>query len=306
MFLEPRSWPYTCGTPLWGHAPSVSLGPEWLAWQLLPSTNPVSSALESWEPSRLLCFPQTPWKLCVCESPHLPLHRYSLMHCSCRDLQEGSCHQQNLSGSRCRLLNLWLNFSDWSSFSNYVPSACNLGFCCCPKLCSWVFEVARIWEVTVSECQGHRLVACTICQGSFRNEIIFHFEKFKCYFHDTNYLKFICGCEYQFTNLTETLLSFPFWSTFFASWTLIPLIWWDILSLVFLDVLSSTLSWHQSSRDFHGNGKKDEEALTSGPTWLVLIGLHSRPRKFHVCKGSLLYCRCVFGTPGPDAASCTM
>lgn len=239
-------------------------------------------------------------------SPPSSPHRYSLMHCSCRELQEGSCHQQNLSGSRCRLLNLWLNFSDWSSFSNCVPSACNLGFCCCLKLCSWVFEVARIWEVTVSECQGHRLVACTVCQGSFRNEIIFHFEKFKCYFHDTNYLKFICGCESQFTNLTETLLSFPFWSTFFAAWTLIPLIWWDILSLVFLDVLSSTLSWHQSSRDFHGNGKKDEEALTSGPTWLVLIGLHSRPRKFHVCKGSLLYCRCVFGTPGPDAASCTM
>ena len=118
---------------------------------------------------------------------------------------------------------------------------------------------------------------------------------------DENYLKFMRGYESQFANLTETSL-FPFWSTVFRSWTLIPLIWWEILSLAFLDVPSSTLCWHQTLRDFDGNEKNDEEALTSAPTWLVLTGLCSRLWKFLVSKGSLLYCCHVFGTSGPRSS----
>lgn len=166
MSLEP--WPSVgmWGTALWLHALSVNLGPNWLAPQLLSSTNPVSSIRESREPARVLCCPQKPLKLCVYKShpsflfaeilpPGLQLPGTSVSL-----LPSGKSEQKQspTTGSLAEFL---------SSRSTSLQTPC-------PLLVTLDFAVTQSsvigscsWKVMVSECQGHRLVAGTVCKCSF-------------------------------------------------------------------------------------------------------------------------------------------
>lgn len=155
--------------PLWLHVPSVSSEPTWWAWQLLPSTDNVlclrivgtcqtvgtSASHRQW------------WKLCVCDSPHILL----CTPCSCWGNSWGLLPSAKFKQKQVPITESLAEFLSLSylPISNYVSFAWNLRFCCVPHFCSWVSEMVQIWEVTVSECQGHRLVACTVGEGSLRN-----------------------------------------------------------------------------------------------------------------------------------------
>lgn len=248
MSLEP--WPSVgmWGTALWLHALSVNLGPNWLAPQLLSSTNPVSSIRESREPARVLCCPQKPLKLCVYKShpsflfaeilpPGLQLPGTSVSL-----LPSGKSEQKQspTTGSLAEFLS-----SRSTSLSNSMSSACNLGFCCYPKLCDWVLFL---------ESDGIRMSRPQVgsrysLQMFIWNWMIFYFEKHKYDFHATNYGKCLCGYESQFANLSvpEIQLSLLLWSTFWF-WPLIPLTWRNILSLACLGIPSSSCAVQESQR----------------------------------------------------------
>ena len=129
----------------------------------------MSSVLELWEPARLWepRLPTDSDENCVCDSPHILL----CTPCSCWGNSWGLLPSAKFKQKQVPITESLAEFLSLSylPISNYVSFAWNLRFCCVPHFCSWVSEMVQIWEVTVSECQGHRLVACTVGEGSLRN-----------------------------------------------------------------------------------------------------------------------------------------